>query len=77
MREFDNWKGGIPIDDYMASWFRHFFDCWKYVRGMHTEQPDMSFEDCLCAALFNNMGMLFEVLRQKDSLPEPMLAKES
>jgi hypothetical protein len=65
LRSSDNWKKGIPIEQYMKSMWRHFFDVWTlYSKGdIKTEVA----EEALCALLFNVSGMLHEVLRDKAS----------
>lgn len=71
MRDFDNWKQGIPVEEYMASLFRHVTDVWKYVQGKHCEPPESSLEESLCAVMFNSMGMLYEVMQKPaDSVKE-------
>jgi hypothetical protein len=65
LRSSDNWKKGIPIEQYMKSMWRHFFDVWTlHSKGdIKTEVA----EEALCALLFNVSGMLHEVLRDKAS----------
>ena len=63
LRDSDNWQKGIPLEAYMKSGWRHFFDWWKEHRGHDT--PD-GLEDALCALLFNTQGYLHEVLRNPD-----------
>lgn len=63
LRESDNWQKGIPLDAYMKSGWRHFFDWWKNHRGCKTQE---SLEDSLCALLFNAQGYLLEVMKAKD-----------
>ena len=64
LRDGDNWQKGIPPKQYFKSWWRHFFDCWAFWRSGHhfTEQQ----EENLCAALFNNFGLLHELLKSKE-----------
>lgn len=64
LRDSDNWQKGIPVDAYMSSMWRHFFDVWKCHRGLHTTSD---IETNLCALLFNVQGMLHEVLRARQS----------
>jgi len=63
LRDSDNWQKGIPKDVYMKSGFRHFIDWWKEHRG-HLSKDGV--EDALCAVLFNTMGYLFELLKEKN-----------
>lgn len=62
MRASDNWQLGIPIDAYMKSGWRHFFDWWKQHRGIKGQEL---LEDTLCALMFNTMGYLHELLKRK------------
>lgn len=66
LRESDNWQKGIPLDAYMKSMYRHFFDVWKGHRGLSTPA---SIEDNLSALAFNVMGMLHELEKQKRNEP--------
>jgi len=61
LRSPDNWQKGIPIDVYIESKFRHFMDTWMWHRG----NKDIDIEEALCAELFNTMGLLFELLKDK------------
>jgi hypothetical protein len=60
MRSSDNWKKGMPQDEYMKSMTRHFMDVWLG----HDRCEDIDMEDSLCALLFNVMGYLYEELRE-------------
>jgi hypothetical protein len=61
LRDSDNWQKGIPLDQYVKSMWRHFFDVWKWHRngGANPEE--------LCALLFNVMGYLHETLKAKET----------
>lgn len=61
LRDSDNWQKGIPLDAYMKSAFRHFFEWWEGHR-----EGDVN-PDALCALLFNVQGYLHEML--KDDAP--------
>ena len=69
IREADNWKKGIPKDQYMKSMFRHFVDLWRvYTHGgtiTNTEGEEVDIEELLCAMMFNVQGMLHEELKKK------------
>ena len=60
MRDSDNWQLGIPLPVYMKSLWRHFFSVWFSFRASTIEQS----EEDMCAVLFNQMGMLHEVLKK-------------
>lgn len=71
LRDSDNWQKGIPVQQYLKSKWRHFFDVWSILRGWpscvgQSEQPvSTDLEDSLCADLFNTMGLLHEVVRER------------
>ena len=58
-RDSDNWQQGIPLDVYMKSMWRHFFDVWSWHRGATSKDY---IDVALCALLFNVMGYLHVVL---------------
>jgi len=60
LRDWDNWKQGIPKDVYLDSLGRHFIEVW--LNGK-TETEDI--QESLCAVIFNAMGMLFEELNEE------------
>jgi hypothetical protein len=65
LRDWDNWKKGIPLDAYMDSLLRHTVDLW--LSRDHTELDAEEIEDLVCAVLFNAQGMLFEMLESRDA----------
>jgi hypothetical protein len=65
LRDSDNWQKGIPIPVYMKSAWRHFFAVWKNYRDGNLYQNQ---EDA-CALMFNIMGMLHELLKNKPEEP--------
>ena len=65
LRDSDNWQKGIPFDVYMKSKFRHFMDVWLFHRGLKDLAVSEDIEEALCAELFNDMGLLHEVLKQE------------
>jgi len=65
LRDSDNWQKGIPLDEYMKSGWRHFFEWWNVHRG---NPPSGELEDTLCALLFNTSGYLHELLKEKTSV---------
>jgi len=62
LRESDNWQKGMPKDTYMKSMFRHFMDVWLEHREFESRE---GVEDALCAMIFNGMGYLHEVLKER------------
>ena len=65
-RASDNWQRGIPIGEYMKSKWRHFMATWLVFRTSTNLLVDADFlEESLCAELFNTMGMLYEILKEK------------
>ena len=61
LRSSDNWQKGIPMDVYMKSGHRHFFEWWYEHR---LEKPDKRHQIAsLCGLLFNTMGYLHEMLK--------------
>lgn len=71
LRDSDNWQKGIPKDAYMKSAFRHFMDIWKEHRGIKTKD---GMEKAICALMFNVMGYLFEILKEKKSAEEEVFS---
>ena len=69
-RDSDNWQKGIPIDQYMKSFFRHAIDAWSIHRGLPTfdakDGSEIFIEDALCGALFNAFGYLHERLKEEE-----------
>ena len=64
LREFDNWKKGIPQDAYCDSLMRHAIDAWARLLGLPSSDGT-GIEDLLCAVIFNANGWLFEILTAK------------
>ncbi len=58
MRDWDNWKSGIPKEVYLSSLYRHVHAVWKNFKKGDLEEE-------LCAVIFNSMGLLFEILKEK------------
>lgn len=61
IRDSDNWQKGMPLEWYMKSGWRHFFDWWKFHRGIPIKD---TIEDVLCAVMFNVMGYLHTILKK-------------
>jgi hypothetical protein len=66
IRASDNWQKGIPRKAYMKSLVRHVIEVWREHRAIE-RTPNVAWpdEEVLCAIMFNAMGYLFEVLREK------------
>lgn len=61
LRDWDNWKQGIPIKAYRESLLRHSIDALRKSRGLGVPE-NASLKDLLCAVIFNASGWLFELL---------------
>ena len=66
LRDSDNWQKGIPLEAYMKSGWRHFFEWWR----LHRESIDDTtgiehIEEAMCALLFNVMGYLHELEKRR------------
>lgn len=76
LRDSDNWQKGIPLDAYMKSMWRHFFDVWMLHRGraVRDQQGNLvELDDALAALFFNVQGYLHEVQKAKlDAPPSPI-----
>ena len=70
LRASDNWQQGIPMSAYMKSMWRHFMDVWRQWRGLKGED---TFEDSLCALIFNASGMLHEQLKMSKKIRYPAM----
>lgn len=64
LRGSDNWQRGIPKDTYMKSKIRHGI----MTHLIHDGFSDEDIEESLCAELFNTMGYLFELLKEKHAI---------
>lgn len=71
MRDSANWQAGIPLDVYMKSGWRHFFDWWKLHRGLEAASPEDGHQidkvEALCALMFNVQGYLHELLKEQSN----------
>ena len=67
MRDFDNWKQGIPEETYLDGLGRHFVAAWLLAQGFSAEDNHgpVTLEDTLCAILFGASGLLHELLMKK------------
>lgn len=62
LRDSDNWQRGIPRKEYIKSAWRHFMDFWSFHRGFKGRE---TMEDAICGLLFNVMGYLHELEKEK------------
>jgi hypothetical protein len=79
LRDSDNWQKGIPKDAYIKSLWRHFLDVWYLHRGYKRfdkqRQEEITIDEALCAILFNVMGYLYEILKEKKIEERPFIIK--
>lgn len=61
VRDSDNWQKGIPMPAYMKSGWRHFFDWWKWHRGLPVKEGLIWG---ILGLLFNAQGYLHEYLKE-------------
>jgi len=63
MREFDNWKQGIPMRRSFDGLGRHFFTLWLLMEGLdiYDDSGQVDIQDVLCAIMFNTMCMLYQM----------------
>lgn len=73
-RDFDNWKKGIPQETYHSSAGRHFMATWLLTEGYTAEDNHgpVKIEDALCGLMFNTMGRLHEILKEKAGRTVPV-----
>lgn len=62
LRDSDNWQKGMTKEAYMKSGWRHFFDWWIAHRGGKSRE---GIEEAICGLLFNGMGYLYEIIKEK------------
>lgn len=70
LRDSDNWKKGINLEDYWHSLSRHILDFRLLWDGYESEARTGSVVDALCAIKFNVDGMLHELAKQRVLLQE-------
>ena len=77
LRDSDNWQRGIPKAQYVKSAWRHFLDWWAISRKAPVREQDV--EEALCALMFNTMGYLHEILKEKGEIEQAVrsMAKPS
>lgn len=70
LRDADNWQKGMSIKTYMKSKVRHGVFTWLLHRGfpaIDDKGNEVDLEESLCGELFNTMGYLFEILKEKQN----------
>jgi len=65
LRASNNWKKGIPVEEYIQSLMRHFIDLWLHFDGFPKEARE-SEEDAWNGVLFNIQGYAYERLKKND-----------
>jgi hypothetical protein len=65
VRDSSNWKAGIPRKQYVKSLYRHFMDVVLHQHD-YAQLAREKIEDAICGCLFNLMGLLHEVLLERD-----------
>jgi hypothetical protein len=65
LRDSDNWQHGITLESYIESLYRHLVDLHLEHRGYESRE---GIEDALCGIIFNTMGYLHVVLKNKGYL---------
>jgi len=67
MRDFDNWKKGIPKDVYLDGLGRHFMAVWLLQQEFPAEDNHgpVTLEDSLAAIIFNASGWLHELVQER------------
>lgn len=76
LREGDNWQKGIPEKDYVDSLLRHVWDIWFWNSGDYEEMTE-DYETACCAAMFNTMGLLYEVLVKRGRINRKDFSEKS
>jgi len=64
MRDWDNWKAGIPPNVYADSGLRHAWMTWELMEAGTLSGKEL--EDDICGVLFNYMGLLHEILKGEE-----------
>lgn len=70
LRDWDNWKLGIVKDIYLDSGFRHTMAIWLLLDGCEVQDEKgkpVNLEESLCGIIFNAIGMLHEILKEKQN----------
>lgn len=79
LRSSDNWQKGLPEEEVIKSLWRHNHDVWSlylgYVVYDRNDGHEITKEEALCAALFNNFVLLHQLAARKvtEIPPKPQL----
>lgn len=65
LRASDNWKKGIPVEQYMKSKARHHREVWETF--VYDRQNVTKLIEYLNAERFNIQGMIYELLKEMDN----------
>ena len=67
LRDWDNWKQGIPKQAYLEGLGRHELAVWLLHQGYPAcdNHGPVTLEDSLCGVMFNAMGYLLELLKEE------------
>lgn len=68
LRASDNWKKGMPQEEYVKSLLRHVMDLWAVLGGEGKplyDAKESDPEDIACAIMFNVQGWLHENLKKR------------
>jgi hypothetical protein len=77
MRSGDNWQKGIPLDEYMKSGWRHFFDWWSSHRlEVDNEAAAVIALRELMALSFNVNGYAHELMERYPGLADTAFSVE-
>jgi hypothetical protein len=70
IRDFDNWKKGVPKQTYMEGLGRHELSVWLLHFGYDAfdNHGRVAIEDALCAVIFNATGYLHEILKVQNEV---------
>lgn len=73
LRNWDNWKNGIPQDVYLDGLGRHEMAVWLLCHGFPASDNHglVTLKDSLCGVIFNAQGMLHEILKEEQQFVCP------
>ena len=67
LRDWGNWKKGVPQEVYLEGQDRHHRAVWKLIQGYPAfdNHGPVTLQDSLCGVLFNAIGMLHDILEEE------------